>query len=54
MQSLNVAQSATKPSTDEELAKLRAKLAVEAIAAFDARPLQKAESSLAFDVALAT
>jgi hypothetical protein len=35
MPSLEVAQAVTEPSTDEDLAKLRAKLATEAIAAFD-------------------
>ena len=54
MPSLNVAQAVTQPPSDEELAKLRAKLAAEAIAAFHACPLQKIDSSLAFDVPLAT
>ena len=35
MPSLEVAQAVTEPSTDEDLAKLRAKLAAEAIATFD-------------------
>jgi hypothetical protein len=38
MPSLEVAQAVTAPPTEEDLVALRAKLAVEAIAAFDANP----------------
>jgi len=54
MPSLEVAQAVTKPSTDEDLAKLQAKLAAEAIAAFDEGASQLTEPSPSFDVPLAT
>lgn len=54
MPSLEVAQAVTEPSTDEDLAKLRAKLAAEAIAAFDEGASQQTEPSPSFDAPLPT
>ncbi len=54
MPSLEMAQAVTEPSTDEDLAKLRAKLAAEAIAAFDEGASQQTEPNPSFDAPLPT
>ena len=54
MPSLEVVQAVTKPSTDEDLARLRAQLAAKAIAAFDDGASERIEPCPPFDAPLAT
>ena len=54
MPSLEVAQAITKPSTEEDLAKLRAKPAAEAIATFEKNVVHQMTPYPPFDVPLST
>ena len=54
MPSPEVAQAITEPSTEEDFAKLRAKLAAEAIATFEDNVAQQMTPNPPFDVPLAT
>ena len=54
MPSLEIAQAITKPSTKEDLAKLQAKLATEAIATFEENIVHQTTPNLPFDAPLAT
>ena len=54
MPSLEVAQTITQPCTEEDLAKLRAKLATEAIATFEENVVHQMTPNPPFDVPLAT